>query len=58
MGANKAYRQGGAGMKYKLLSSEELRELSRTADKAEIIERIMDILTELGKVTDRTPENT
>jgi hypothetical protein len=45
-------------MKYKLLSSEELRELSRTADKAEIIERIMDILTELNRVTDKAPENT
>lgn len=39
-------------MKYKLLSSEEIQELAKTASKEEIIERIIDILAELGRVTE------
>lgn len=39
-------------MKYKLLSSEEIQELAKTASKAEIIDRIIDILAELGRVTE------
>lgn len=45
-------------MKYTLLSAAEIQELSKTATKAEIIERIMDILAELNRVTDTAPENT
>lgn len=40
-------------MKYTLLSAEELKELAKTASKAEIIDRIIDILAELGRVTDK-----
>lgn len=43
-------------MKYALLTAEELRELSRTATKAEIIDRILDIMTELGRVSDAERE--
>lgn len=39
-------------MKYKLLSSEEIQELAKTASKEEIIDRIIDIMTELGRVKD------
>lgn len=42
-------------MKYTLLSSEEIKELAKTASKEDIIERIIDIMAELGRVTDKAP---
>lgn len=44
-------------MKYKLLSAEEMAEFAKTATKAEIIDRILDIMTELGRVSDAEREN-
>jgi len=44
-------------MKYWLLSPEEQEEFKRTATREQVIDNILELLTELGRVTDRAPEN-
>lgn len=43
-------------MKYNVLSPEEFEEFKKTATRQEIIERIYDLVMELGRVTDTAPE--